>query len=157
MNTIPLCTHRYIGLRNSGWAEISVFLMVIHYCTCTQVCLCICSKTMEPIKSTKQTWRRYPQGQLWLQISRSAHIMGHEIRMVDWSQKYRRKKMDAGMWDAEAASGRNARAAVEKSRSNNITRHENRQRSTRVGTAIASKFHQCGVGRAQGTWHSHMH
>ena len=52
---------------------------------------------------------------------------------------------------------RNARAAVEKSRSNNITRHENRQQSTRVGTVIASKFHQCGVGRAQGTWHNHMH
>ena len=33
MSTIPLCTHRYIGLRNSCWAEISVFLMVIHDCT----------------------------------------------------------------------------------------------------------------------------
>ena len=27
---MTLCTHRYIGLRNSCWAEISVFLMVIH-------------------------------------------------------------------------------------------------------------------------------
>jgi len=33
MSTITLCTHRYIGLRNSCWAEISVFLMVIHDCT----------------------------------------------------------------------------------------------------------------------------
>ena len=33
MSTIPLCTHRYIGLRNSCWAEISVFLMIIHDCT----------------------------------------------------------------------------------------------------------------------------
>jgi len=33
MSTIPLCTHIYIGLRNSCWAEISVFLMVIHDCT----------------------------------------------------------------------------------------------------------------------------
>ena len=33
MSTIPLCTHRYIGLRNSCWAAISVFLMVIHDCT----------------------------------------------------------------------------------------------------------------------------
>jgi len=32
MSTIPLCTHRYIGLRHSCWAEISVFLMVIHDC-----------------------------------------------------------------------------------------------------------------------------
>jgi len=32
MSTIPLCTHRYIGLRNSCWAEISIFLMVIHDC-----------------------------------------------------------------------------------------------------------------------------
>ena len=32
MSTIPLCTHIYIGLRNSCWAEISVFLMVIHDC-----------------------------------------------------------------------------------------------------------------------------
>ena len=32
MSTIPLYTHRYIGLRNSCWAEISVFLMVIHDC-----------------------------------------------------------------------------------------------------------------------------
>jgi len=31
MSTMPLYTHRYIGLRNSCWAEISVFLMVIHH------------------------------------------------------------------------------------------------------------------------------
>ena len=30
MSTIALYTHRYIGLRNSCWAEISVFLMVIY-------------------------------------------------------------------------------------------------------------------------------
>jgi len=33
MSSITLYTHRYIGLRNSGWAEISVFLMVFHDCT----------------------------------------------------------------------------------------------------------------------------
>ena len=33
MSTTPLCTHRCIGSRNSCWAEISVFLMVIHDCT----------------------------------------------------------------------------------------------------------------------------
>ena len=33
MSTITLCPHRYVGLRNSCWAEISVFLMVIHDCT----------------------------------------------------------------------------------------------------------------------------
>jgi len=40
------------------------------------------------------------------------------------------EKKLTGMWDAEAAAGRNARDAVEKSRLNHITRHENRQRST---------------------------
>ena len=30
MSTIPLYTYRYIGLRNSCWAEISVFFMAIH-------------------------------------------------------------------------------------------------------------------------------
>jgi len=37
MNNISLHTHRYVGLRNSGWAEISVFLMVIHVCTATHI------------------------------------------------------------------------------------------------------------------------
>jgi len=32
MSSITLCKHRYIGLRNSGWAEISVFLIVNHDC-----------------------------------------------------------------------------------------------------------------------------
>jgi len=32
MSTGTLYTHRYIGLRNLGWAGISVFLMVIHDC-----------------------------------------------------------------------------------------------------------------------------
>ena len=32
MCTTTLCTHRYIGWRNLGWAEISVFLMVIYGC-----------------------------------------------------------------------------------------------------------------------------
>jgi len=44
MITIPLCTHRYIGLRNSGWAEISVFLMVIHDCICTCVYMYVCKE-----------------------------------------------------------------------------------------------------------------
>ena len=35
MSTTPLYKHRYIGLRNSCWAEISVFLMVIHDYTAT--------------------------------------------------------------------------------------------------------------------------
>jgi len=32
MSTIPLYTHRYIGLFNSCWAELSVFLMGMHEC-----------------------------------------------------------------------------------------------------------------------------
>ena len=44
MSTIPLCKHRYIGLRNSCWAEISVFLMVIHDCSGRNRLLDLCGK-----------------------------------------------------------------------------------------------------------------
>ena len=38
-----------------------------------------------------------------------------------------------------------------------ITRHKNWWRSTRIDTRITSELHKYSVGWAEGTWHSHTH
>jgi len=84
--------------------------------------------TIEPIGSNQQIRRKYSQGQLWIQILRSAYIIGHESMMVPGGlKKHRRGKKDASMWYAEAAAGWSARTAVEKSRRNHTTQRENRK------------------------------
>jgi len=63
MSTIPLYTRRYIGLRNSCWDEISVFLMVIHDC---KLYTYVTTRDFRPrmaqdkeVKKTEETFRNW--------------------------------------------------------------------------------------------------
>jgi len=69
-------------LKNSGWADISVFLMVIHYCTCNNIMYE--GVTYEGVTyKRRHMWRRHIwRSHMWMRHTWRSHIWRRH--MFDW-------------------------------------------------------------------------